>query len=90
MAKFEELSKLRLEEARKAKEMFENQTVRKPPIPKLEDGEESVKYCRKEGIDFLKKNAIAVIKSVPGGQAVDRSIDSQQDRQVIVDFVKFL
>jgi hypothetical protein len=84
-AKFEELSKLKLEEARKMKGEHDKHTSRKPPIPKPEECGDIFSRGSKEYVDFLRKNAVAVIKSMPGGQAGERSLTSQaSDRKVIV------
>lgn len=80
LAKFEELSKFKLEEARKTREESDKFTTRKPPIPKSEECGGVLNRGSKDHVDFLRKNAIAVIQSMPGGE---RSRNSQaSDRKV--------
>jgi hypothetical protein len=65
---------IRNEEARKARGTAERLPARKPPIPKMDHWDETSQRHSEE-VDFLRKNAIAVIKANPGGHAADRSID---------------
>ena len=72
VAKFEDLAKSRFEEARKLREG--SRTTRKPPVPKLEEYEDMItRRHSNDEIDFLKKNAIAVIKSSAAASPDDKS-----------------